>query len=86
MTEKLSNTQNYRSVLLFFSNEILLKFIRKNEQNIDELNEFKSVYSFEYDDFIRRFTNSLLDISKLSKNIQKSMLEVKFEEIVLYLI
>jgi AraC-like DNA-binding protein len=86
MTEKLSNTQNYRSVLLFFSNEILLKFIRKNEQNIDELNEFKSVYSFEYDDFIRRFTNSLLDISKLSKNIQKSMLEVKFEEILLYLI
>lgn len=86
MTEKLSNTQNYRSVLLFFSNETLLNFIRKNEHNIDELDEYKSVYSFKKDEFIRRFINSLLDISKLSYNIQKRMLEVKFEEIVLYLI
>ena len=85
MTEKLSDTQNYRSVLLFFSNEILLKFIQKNELNRNELSEYKSVYSFKYDEFIKRFVNSLLDISKLSKNIQKRILEVKFEEIILYL-
>ena len=42
MTEKLSDTQNYRSVLLFFSNEILLKFIRKNELDKNKLNEYKS--------------------------------------------
>ena len=85
MTEKLSDTRNYRSVLLFFSNDILLKFIRKNELNRNELSEYKSVYSFKYDEFIQRFVNSLLDISKLSNNIQKRMLEVKFEEIILYL-
>jgi AraC-like DNA-binding protein len=85
MTEKLSDTQNYRSVLLFFSNDILLKFIRKNELNRNELSEYKSVYSFKYDEFIQRFVNSLLDISKLSKKIQKRLLEVKFEEIILYL-
>ena len=85
MTEKLSSAQNYRSVLLFFSNDVLLKFIRKNELNRKESNVYKSVYSFKYDKFIERFVNSLLDISKLSKNIQKRMLEVKFEEIILYL-
>lgn len=85
MTEKLSNTRNYRSVLLFFSNDILMKFIQKNELNKNELIKYKSVYSFKYDEFIQRFVNSLLDISKLSKNIQKRMLEVKFEEIILYL-
>lgn len=86
MTEKLSDIRNYRSVLLFFSSETLLKFIRNNELNRTELNEYKSVYSFEYDEFIKRFVNSLLDISKLSKDIQKKLLEVKFEEIMLYLI
>jgi AraC family transcriptional regulator, exoenzyme S synthesis regulatory protein ExsA len=85
MTEKLSDIRNYRSVLLFFSNEVLMKYIRKNDLNRNELSEYKSVYSFKYDEFIQRFVNSLLDISKLSKNIQNKMLEVKFEEIILYL-
>ena len=85
MTEILSSALIYRSVLLFFSNDVLLKFIRKNELNRKESNVYKSVYSFKYDEFIERFVNSLLDISKLSKNIQKRMLEVKFEEIILYL-
>jgi AraC-like DNA-binding protein len=85
MTEKLSDVRNYRSVLLFFTNEALLKFIRNTELNKTEKTEYKSVYSFEYDEFIKRFVNSLLDISKLSKNIQKKLLEVKFEEIMLYI-
>lgn len=86
MTEKLSNTQNYRSVLLFFSNEILLKFIRENGLNRNKLSEYKSVYSFKYDEFIQRFINSLLDISILTKDVQKKLIEVKFKEIMLYLI
>lgn len=86
MTEKLSNIQNYRSVLLFFTNEVLLRFIQKiNLNKKNGISEYKSVYSFKYDDFIRRFVNSLLDITKLSKEIQKKLLEVKFEEIMLYL-
>ena len=85
MTEKLSNTQNYRSVLLFFSNEIVLKFIRENGLNGNKLSAYKSVYSFNYDEFIQRFINSLLAIPKLSTNTQKRILEVKFEEILLYL-
>lgn len=85
MTEKLSDIRNYRSVLLFFTNEAVLKFIRKTGLNKAESTEYKSVYSFGYDEFIQRFVNSLLDISKLAKDIQKKLLEVKLEEIMLYL-
>ncbi|KQB36831.1 helix-turn-helix domain-containing protein [Flavobacterium aquidurense] len=86
MTEKLSNVSNYRSVLLFFSNEIVSRFIRKMEWNNVESTTYKSVYAFEYDEFLTRFVHSLVDISKLSKDLQKKILEVKFEEIMLYLI
>lgn len=85
MTEKLSEIRNYRSVLLFFTNDILFKFIRKIELNKTVSSEDKSIYSFDYDDFIQGFVNSLMDISKLSNDIQKKLLEVKFEEIMLYL-
>ncbi|MCD0470733.1 AraC family transcriptional regulator [Flavobacterium sp. JAS] len=86
MTEKLSGDSNYRSVVLFFKNEIVSKFIQKNELHKIESKVCKSVYAFEYDEFIKRFVYSLLDISKLSRDLQKKMLEVKFEEIMFYLI
>lgn len=85
MTEKLSGGSDYRSVVLFFTNEILSKFIRKIELAKIESFEYKSVYAFEYDEFLRRFVYSLIDITKLSKDLQKKILEVKFEEIMLYL-
>ena len=87
MTEKLSSIQkNYRSVLFFFSNEAVLSFIRKFEINQSKNKDFYSTYSFDYDEFITRFVNSILDISKLSKSSQRNILEVKFDEIMLYLI
>ena len=87
MTEKLSNVEEYySSVLLFFSNEDVLKFIRKFELNAPDSKNYYSTYSFSYDVFIKRFVESLLDISKLSKKIQSRILETKFEEIMLYLV
>ncbi len=87
MTEKLSNIKkNYRSVLFFFSNEAVSRFIRKFELNESSSKVYVSTYSFNYDSFIKRFVESVLDISKLSKSIQKNILEVKFEEVMLYLV
>jgi AraC-like DNA-binding protein len=87
MTEKLSNIEDYyRSILLFFSNEDVLKFIRKFELNPTYSSKLYSTYSFNYDSFIKRFADSLLDISKLSTAIQKNILDAKFEEIMLYLV
>jgi AraC-like DNA-binding protein len=71
---------------LFFSNEDVLKFIRKFELNAPDSKNYYSTYSFSYDVFIKRFVESLLDISKLSKKIQSRILETKFEEIMLYLV
>ena len=87
MTEKLSNVQeHYRSILFFFSNESVLKFIRKFELKPTNCSTYFSTYSFDYNSFTKTFVKSILDISKLSESIQKNMLEVKFDEIMLYLI
>jgi len=87
MTEKLSNiADNYRSILFFFSNEDVLRFIRKFELSTTDSGKLYSTYSFNYDSFLKRFADSLLDISKLSTSIQKNILDAKFEEIMLYLV
>lgn len=87
MTEKLSNDSKfYRSILFFFSEEDVVKFIRKFELQSTSTKKIYSTYSFNYDVFIKRFVDSLLDISKLSKAIQAKMLHTKFEELMLYLI
>ena len=85
MTEKRTTANKYRSVLLFFNNEILLKFMQKNNINISKTTTSKSVHGFEYDEFIKRFVASLISITKLHKDIKKKLLEVKLEEILLYL-
>ncbi|MBW1295196.1 helix-turn-helix domain-containing protein [Aquimarina litoralis] len=87
MTEKLSNnSEHYRSVLFFFTNEDILQFIRKFELQASNNTTLYSTYSFQYDTFIKRFVDSLLDIVKLSPAIQDKILPTKFEEIMLYLI
>ena len=86
MTEKLSSVEEkYKSILFFFSNDSVLKFIRKFELEKKDTEVYYSTYLFKYDAFIKGFANSILDISKLSKSIQKKILAAKFEEIMLYL-
>lgn len=85
MTEKLSDSRSYRSILLFFSTDILLRFIRKMGFSNAALKGYRSVFSFRYDAFTQRFARSLLDISLLSKEAQRQLLEIKFEEIMCYL-
>ncbi|WP_108868339.1 helix-turn-helix domain-containing protein [Aquimarina aquimarini] len=87
MTEKLCGIKkHYKSVLLFFSNDAVYKLIRKLDLNTNKSNDNKSIFAFEFDQFIERFVDSLYDISKLSRTTQKKILEVKLEEILLYLI
>ena len=85
MTEKLSDIRNYRSVLLFFTSEALRKLIRKIEPKKIDSTNYQSVYAFEYDDFIKGFVKSLLDVTKLSKDVQNKLTELKLEEIIIYL-
>ena len=86
MTEKLSKHSTYRSVLFFFSKEDIQKFAQKIELNPPQTQEYQSIHSFAYDDFILRYVASLLDIDKLSTEAQHRLLAVKFDEIMWYLI
>ena len=87
MTEKFYNNETkYRSILFFFSNEAVFNFIRKFKLKPQESASYTSMYSFDYDLYIKGFTKSILNISKLSKSIQKNILDAKFDEIMLYLI
>ncbi|WP_353104087.1 AraC family transcriptional regulator [Myroides odoratus] len=86
MTEKLSKHSTYRSVLFFFSKEDIQKFAQKIELNPPQVQEYQSIHSFPYDDFILRYVASLLDIDKLSTETQHRLLAVKFDEIMWYLI
>lgn len=87
MTEKLSKVSEcYRSILFFFSNEDVLEFVKKFELDVSNKKSFYSTHSYDYDVFIKRFVDSLIDISKLSISLQRKILKVKFEEIMLYLI
>ncbi len=86
MTERLSEVRNYRSILLFFTNDMIQRFIHKNQLSSVKAAAYRSVFSFSSDDFIRRFVDSLLDISRLPSEAQRRLLDVKFDEIMLYLI
>ena len=86
MTENLSKQHsNYKSILFFFSNKSVLKFLKKFEIEKTNKQSLQSVYAIEYDTFTKRFSESLLDILKLSKKSQQKILEIKFEELMLYL-
>lgn len=87
MTEKLSpSAASYRSILLFFSTEDILKFVRKFDLKPGKAPLYYSTYSFNFDAFISRYVESLLDLSKQSHALQKRILPAKLEEIILYLI
>lgn len=87
MTENLSSANNiYRSVLLFFSDKILLEFVDKHGISAGKNAFTHSVKVGVYDSFIGSFVKSLDDIRALNPSVQAKLLEVKFEEIMLYLV
>jgi AraC-like DNA-binding protein len=87
MTERVTTSSaNYRSILFFFSNERLMNFLKKYkiENSIQSTND--SIFSFEYDTFLSNFVLSLIHISNLDIKIQSKLLELKFDELFIYLI
>jgi hypothetical protein len=79
MTERLSHNQNYKSILLFFSNDVLAQFLRKSVPNTPKIKDSKSVYSFAYDNYTHRFVSSLSEISRLPSNVQDKLLPLKLD-------
>ena len=87
MTEKLSSSEaSYRSILLFFSDEAISQFMKKHNIFKKKKEQSHSVTPIDYDNYTNAIVKSLLEISKLTMGTQKKMLQVKFEELILYLI
>ncbi|AXG68844.1 exoenzyme S synthesis regulatory protein ExsA [Kordia sp. SMS9] len=87
MTENLSEHHHfYRSILLFFSDEALFQFLEKHQITSKRIAATTAAKSCVYDDFICSFVKSLEDIHKLPQHVQQQLLQVKLEEILLYLV
>lgn len=88
LTEKDHGSQDYRSILLFFSREKLTEFLVKKGLLQVGSKKSKAVspyFSFEQDVFIKAFIHSLSLHFSLGKNLSKQLLEIRFEEIMIYL-
>jgi AraC-like DNA-binding protein len=89
MTELLDNDQIYFCKLFFFSNKNIIQFLEKH--NYFSLNtnpkDFNQIPFFliENDEFIDSFVASISSVLKLKNAATTQLLEVKFEEIMLYL-
>ena len=87
MTEKLpAPGQPYRSILFFFSDEVLEEFVERHARELSAGEEHRSILACAYDDFLESFVRSLISISHLPTTAQSKLLETKFVEVMLYLL
>lgn len=86
MTENISETNIYRSVLFFFNDDILLKLLQKNNLSKTIHSGSKPYKIFQYDDYIHHFVKSLIKIKEYDNSLQSTLLQTKFEEILTYLL
>lgn len=87
MTEKFSSShKRYNSLLLFFSHESVLDFIKKHKIELSATGLEESISAVAYDRFIQTFISSVKDLMHLDPRHKKKMLAIKFEELMLYLI
>ena len=88
LTEKDHGSQDYRSILLFFSKGKLTEFLLKKGllPNAPKKPKPASPYfSFEQDVFIKAYINSLSLHFSIGKDLASQLLEIRFEEIMIYL-
>ena len=87
MTEKLSApNRTFRSILLFFSDASLLAFGNKYNFQDRICLELVPIHKLNYDEFIKSYVKGLKEIDSVKGAARGKLLQVKFEEIMLYLI
>jgi len=87
MTETISaNQQQYNSLLLFFSNQLLLEFIEKHSFDLSSHTMNSSFMVLTYDAYIQQYVQSLNVLKGLNRQLKEQLLKVKFEELMTYLI
>jgi AraC family transcriptional regulator, exoenzyme S synthesis regulatory protein ExsA len=90
-TEKYAENGLFNSLIIFFDSKCIegflikfSKFISKFNQNSKYLD--REVYIFERDELINNFINSIFQLIEINKTIPPELAQIKFEEILLYLI
>ncbi|PKB15176.1 AraC family transcriptional regulator [Flavobacterium sp. 5] len=86
MTETLSLNNHYRSFLMFFDDEMLYQFIKKNNIKLNPNSATQSFLVFDYDEYIHLYVNSLIQLDIQNTSFNKQILSTKFDELFLYLI
>jgi len=84
-TELLDKESVYFCKLLFFSDKKLKEFLEKHTTEVSSNNEV-SYFAIQNDTFITSYLNSLATISSAPSVFMESLLSVKFEELLLYLL
>jgi AraC-like DNA-binding protein len=89
MTEKGYGSEDFKIILLFFSRDKLASLLLKKELlsgTVEKLTPTPAYFVIEQDDFVKAFTNSLSLHFSYNKELSRELLEVKFEEIMIYLL
>ena len=84
-TELLDKEQVYYCKLLFFSQKILLKYLEKHIPEAPAHTADLPYFIIKNDPYINAFIASLSAVEAAPEPISEKLLEVKFEEIILYL-
>lgn len=87
MTENISQAnKTYRSILLFFTDEVLLDFLQAHKLETPQSMPTQSFQVFDYDSYIQHFVESLSQLHRLDQGLQNEILAAKFREIMIYLV
>ncbi len=86
MSESISLSQNYRSMLLFFSDKAVDGFLKKYSYKYNPQQNNDPFIIAEYDRVIQNIVKSLVHLQTQPIDFINKMLPLKFEEILLYLV
>ncbi|PCJ66103.1 MAG: hypothetical protein COA58_08505 [Bacteroidetes bacterium] len=88
-TEKVLESNNYKSILFFFDDNLLLDFFNRNGKYFMNLNSKKvseSYFKFKHGSNLEAYINSLLPYFENESLLTEPLFKVKFEELLLNLV
>ena len=85
-TELIDKESSYFCRLLFFSDDMIKKFLSENNYSLKSKKDKQPFFIIENDDFIMAYLNSLSSMNLSFYNANDQLLKVKFNELIIYLI
>ncbi|WP_162415615.1 helix-turn-helix domain-containing protein [Cyclobacterium roseum] len=86
MTEKLSGEGGFKSLLIFFDNDYLLRFFKKYNLALSSASTDRGFSVLQKDDLLNSIAYSLLPYFDSKKDLPESISELKAEELLLQIV